>query len=733
MKKVYLAFLWHQHQPIYKNPLNNTYELPWVRLHATKDYYDMVAILEDYPRVKANINLVPSLLVQLDEYSKGIAKDKFLDLTLKPVLELSDDEKVFILMNFFMANWETMVFPYNRYYQLLEKRGKQTSEADIRRILNYFKNEDIRDLQVWFNLSWFDPYWRQQDEFINYLYVKGRDFTEDEKHKLIDKQLEICGKIVSKHKEMQDKGQIEVSVTPFYHPILPLLCDTNNALDATPNIVLPKKRFSHREDAVWQVQSAIEYYEKLFGRKPTGMWPSEGSVCDEVVKIVSDNGIRWIATDEAILSGSYRRACENRRSLFRPYNVTVDGKHTNIIFRDHGLSDSIGFVYSKWNPDDAVRDFMTKIKNIGSYASEEYEHPLVSVILDGENCWEYYRNDGRDFLSKLYAALNNDNEIETVTITDYLNRFPPKDTLTHLMAGSWINGNFGIWIGHNEDNTSWQYVGQTRDFIVEYTKQHPDFVGSELEKKVWQILYAAEGSDWNWWYGDDHSSGNDGMFDLLFRKHLMAIYSLLNEKIPDYLHKAIKGQQHMANSRSGNFIMPTSLITPVIDGEITNFFEWKRAGLYIVGQTGGSMHQVASTIKSFNFGFDLENIYFALELNIEQKSKEIENFSFNVNFLEPVKTKVSFKFDIEHNITGFDVYYEGGKEKKSLPTDNIKFKSIIELKIPLEVLGFPQAYNNMEFTLSVDKDSMEVERWPYQSSVILPKPVKNFNVLSWTV
>ena len=197
-KKIYLAFLWHQHQPIYKNPLNNVYELPWVRLHATKDYFDMVAILDNYPKIKMNVNLVPSLMVQLDDYSKRIAKDKFLDLTLKPALELSDDDKVFILMNFFMANWDTMIFPYNRYHQLLEKRGKQTNEQNIRRTLNYFKVEDLRDLQVWFNLSWFDPYWRKHDEFINGLYIKGRDFTEDEKNKLIDKQLEICGKIVQK-------------------------------------------------------------------------------------------------------------------------------------------------------------------------------------------------------------------------------------------------------------------------------------------------------------------------------------------------------------------------------------------------------------------------------------------------------------------------------------------------------------------------------------------------------
>ena len=227
MKKIYLAFLWHQHQPMYKDPKNNVYELPWVRLHATKDYYDMVAILDDYPKIKSNINLVPSLLVQLEEYSKRKAEDIFLNLTLKQASYLTEDEKVFILTNFFMANWETMIYPYKRYKQLLEKRGKQVTDSLIKSNLHLFVDNDIRDLQVWFNLSWFDPYWRKKDEFINSLYVKGDNFTEEEKVKLIDKQLDICGMIVEKHKQLQDRGQIEVSVTPFFHPILPLLCDTD--------------------------------------------------------------------------------------------------------------------------------------------------------------------------------------------------------------------------------------------------------------------------------------------------------------------------------------------------------------------------------------------------------------------------------------------------------------------------------------------------------------------------
>ncbi len=729
MKKVYLAFLWHQHQPIYKNPLNNVFELPWVRLHATKDYYDMAAILDDYPKIKSNINLVPSLLIQLEEYAKGTAKDKFLDLTLKPALELSEDDKIFILMNFFMANWETMVFANNRYHQLLEKRGKQTNQSDIKRILNYFKDNDMRDLQVWFNLAWFDPYWRKKDEFINELYIKGRDFTEEEKQKLIQKQLEICGMIVSKHKELQDRGQIDVSITPFYHPILPLLCDTNSALESAPNIVLPEKRFTHREDAQWHVNNAVTYYENFFGKRPSGMWPSEGSVSNEVINIAANNGIRWLATDEAVLFGSYEPAFQNRQYLFRPYNVNINGSSVNMIFRDHGLSDSIGFVYSKWNPDDAVRDFIDKIKNIGSYVGDSYEYPLVSVILDGENCWEYYKNDGWDFLTKLYSELSKEETIETVRISDYLNRFPPKDTIRNLRAGSWINGNFGIWIGHSEDNTAWNYLGKTRDYLVEFTQKNSGFKDTEEGQKAWQILYAAEGSDWNWWYGEEHSSSNDEIFDKLFRQHLMAVYELTGRRAPDYLYKSIK----MARQSFSKFVMtyPKSMISPKIDGEISNFFEWKNAGQYSVGYTGGSMHQVSTVIKSFMFGFDLNNIYLNIHTNVPSNSKDIESLYFNINFLAPVVKKITVIFDMNNGIKEFFVTDNG--TKINLKPDGVSIKTVIEMTIPIEVLELPENSKNIEFTVSVDKDYMEIERWPYQSSVIIPKPNENFNDESWMV
>jgi alpha-amylase/alpha-mannosidase (GH57 family) len=731
MKKVYLAFLWHQHQPIYKNPITGVYELPWVRLHATKDYYDMVAILDNYPKIKSNINFAPSLLMQLEEYASGKVKDKFLDITLKDANTLTEDEKAFILNNFFMANWDTMIAPYARYNELLEKRGKKdfnNNDNEIKNILKIFSVEDFRDLQVWFNLSWTDPYWRKNDDFIAYLYNKSRNFTEEDKNKLIQKHIEICGMVVKKHKELQDKGQIDVSVTPFYHPILPLLCDTNSALEATPKITLPSKRFSYPEDALWHINTATSYYEKLFGKKPLGMWPSEGSVSNTAVELISDAGLKWIATDEAVLFNSAKHLNGgDRRHLFKPFKLNINGKNLDIIFRDHGLSDSIGFVYSKWNPQDAANDFVNKIKNIGEYASSMCEAPLISVILDGDNCWEYYSNDGWDFLQALYERLSVESGIETVRISEYLQRFPPSDTLMNLTAGSWINGNFGVWIGHHEDNLSWEYLATTRDFIKNYFNEHQELKGTDVEKEVFKNLYIAQGSDWNWWYGDEHSSSSDAKFDYIYRQHLIKIYEILGQKVPAVFYKTIRSTQN----RQDKIVKPQGFIYPKIDGNITDFFEWKNSGHYEIGHSGGSMHQISSVLKSFNFGFDIEKFYLKLDLNERDLSKPLEEYNFNLIFIRPVEVKIVLKFNNNKQIKNISIVYNG---QESIAQSAIaKFENSIEFSIPFKNLNFPFNYDNIEFVVGVSEDSYEIERWPYQSSIKLPKPEENLCFLDWSL
>lgn len=750
-QKIHLAFLWHQHQPVYREvpvspgPLPQhsvSYSMPWVRLHATKDYFDMVAILDEFPSLKLNFNLVPSLMVQLEEYATGVAFDKHLLLTLKPANELTNEDKIYILYNFFMSNWDTMVYPYPRYNELLNKRGKYVPLSEVSRIQKYLKEQDYRDLQVWFNLSWMDPYWKQHDTLIKRLFEKDRNFTEEEKNELIKKQQEICGLVVSKYRQMQEKGQIEVSVTPFYHPILPLLCNTDIAKIGMPGVFLPK-RFTRPEDAQAQINKAVEYYEKIFGIKPRGMWPSEGSVSEDIIPLIAGTGINWIATDEQILyntiqmqqSGALSR--NPREILYQSYLAekhTPEGlKSLNIVFRDRVLSDSIGFVYSHWDPEDAANDFLAKVHKIKeTVSSDRGSALLIPVILDGENCWEFYRNDGWDFLRALYTKISNDPEIETVTISDFLEDHPSQVTLKHLFPGSWINANFGVWIGHPEDNLAWEFLSKARVFLDEYLQKNPEKKDSVEVKCAFEEIYIAEGSDWNWWYGDDHSSGQDEMFDYLFRKHLMNVYNLLGEPIPDELHITIKGKF----VKKDLLYAPKDLISPTIDGQITNYFEWLQGGFYNVGHSGGTMHQVDSVISKFYYGFDLKNFFLRIDLRQKEKGKapEVDGLVFQVLFLQPANKALSIRINKSGDAVDFTFEDENGSRK----LDTIAYKKIIELSMPFELLKHTTE-NHIEFVVVASRivseetnKLSELERWPYQESVRFIMPTEDFLMKEWS-
>jgi hypothetical protein len=423
--------------------------------------------------------------------------------------------------------------------------------------------------------------------------------------------------------------------------ILPLLCDTDAAKEATPEIILPQKRFIHPEDALWHIENAVSYYENRFGVKPSGMWPSEGSLSNTAVELISGAGIKWTATDEAVLFNSMKDISNDRRHLFKPFQLNINGKNLNIIFRDHGLSDSIGFVYSKWNPQDAANDFITKIKNIGNYASSLCDAPLVSVILDGDNCWEYYKNDGWDFLTALYEKLSVDEDIETVRVSEYLAKFPPKDIMTNLMAGSWINGNFGVWIGSSEDNKSWDCLSATRDALSERLKSGDLFDVNA----AWNALHAAEGSDWNWWYGGDHSSLNDTDFDFLYRQQLIKAYKSLGMVAPETLFETIG-----INSNQKYTLAPPVVISPKIDGKVSDYEQWSKSSFYKTGTSGATMHQVSAILKSFNYGFDTNNLYLKIDFN----EKSLTNISLKIIFLKPIEMFITLSFNLGNEIVVLD-------------------------------------------------------------------------------
>lgn len=505
------------HQPYYKDLIKNEFLLPWARLHGIKDYLDMVKILEDFPKIHLTFNLVPSLLEQISDYIKGELKDLFLNLSYKSPSELTKEEKDFILLNFFSANEKNMILIYPRYYELFLKR----------RLKREFSEQDILDLQLLFNLSWIDPIYSQIYSRLNEIINKGRFFNEEEKNFVLDIQEEILKGIIPTYKKFQNSGQIEISVSPYYHPILPLIYNSKIALEANPKTKIPDIKFLHPQDVRFQLESAVNYYEEIFGKRPLGLWPSEQGVCEHILPLIIENKINWIVTDEAILFKSLKKKRKGKL-LYKAYKLERKGEVLNIVFRERNLSDLISFVYHQMPAKDAVDNLMSHLTNI----SKIFENSLVVIALDGENAWEYYKNDGSDFLKLLYERLSESRIIKTVCVSEYLRKFPPKDNIKRLASGSWIAGDFSKWIGKKEKNIAWEYLAKAREELNKLTVNSRNF--SEDIKKAYKQIYICEGSDWFWWYGED-----SGQFDELYRKHLANFYSLMGRKIPDYLLKPL--------------------------------------------------------------------------------------------------------------------------------------------------------------------------------------------------
>lgn len=718
MTPLNIIILWHMHQPYYKDPETGRFIMPWVRLHAIKDYYDMVDILKDFPTLKVNFNLVPSLLQQIEEYASGETEDTYLEISKKHPAELSPSEKLFIIRNFFMANESTMINPHPRYKELLQKRGGNIEEVD--KSSKHFTNQDILDLQVWFNLSWFDPIHIERDPFLRALIEKGRGFTQEEKERVLKKQIEIVKMIIPKYREMAEKGVIELSVSPFYHPILPLLCDSYSAKEALPEIKLPK-RFRYPEDAATQLRMAVEYFEGLFDHRPYGCWPPEGGVSDELMSILIKEGFRWTATDEGILAHSIgedlsrndKGLCKKCKVLYKPYFIERQGRRIIILFRDRILSDLIGFVYRTWDPEDAANDLIRRLNQIWNQLKLEGANPekhVVSIILDGENPWEYYKNDGKDFLERLYGKFEEAPYLKTVTVTELLEGMRIEDRIERLFAGSWVDSNFKIWIGHEEDNRAWEYLGRARRVLVK-----SEGLPEKIQKEAWDSLYIAEGSDWFWWYGDEHHSPLKGEFDKLFRKNLKRIYTLTGTSPPPSIEIPIYKEKEIVIER------PKGLLNPSIDGEVTSYFEWLPAGKLEKEDFGGAMHQLRGYISALYYGFSLENLYLRIDhekdLLIFKKGKTL-----NLNILTPEELKIVLSFD-----RGQLRLLSKGRELGSFAVGRI-----IEIQIPFKKLGAKEG-DMLSFFITIEKAGIVCERWPHRGYISLTVPGKDFEAWNWFV
>jgi alpha-amylase/alpha-mannosidase (GH57 family) len=718
---LYISILWHMHQPFYKDPVTRLYRLPWVRLHGTKDYLDMAEILAEFSDIKQTYNFTPSLLEQIIDYTENNAKDQYLEFTIKKASELNMEEKLFILENFFLANWDNMIKPFPRYYELLMKRGLHSIKTDLVRAVRYFGTSDFLDLQVLFNLCWIDPLFRNKDPFLKTLVDKGKDFTEEDKQLLISKQLSILKEIIPRYREMSKKGQIELSVSPFYHPILPLLCDTNSARIAMPDIKLPQKRFSHPEDAEKQIRMGIDYFEKLFGYRPTGMWPSEGSVSEDVLRLAAKEGLKWIGTDEDILSISLAKQLRDASRnviepdiLYRPYTF----ENVSLIFRDHSLSDLIGFIYSKWDSKKAAEDFINRLIQVWASLPKDKPH-LLSVILDGENAWEYYKNDGHDFLRYLYEGLTKEKRLKTVTVSEYINNLDKGNPLNRLHAGSWINANFSIWIGHEEDNIAWDYLSETRDDLEVFQRLNPDKNLSE----AWKAIYIAEGSDWNWWYGDEHTTDTQKDFDDLFRINLAKVYKDMGKEAPQHLFLPVLKEDRSISPA----ITIRGFIEPKIDGIVTSYYEWYQGAHMEIKKSGGSMHKAESILSDLYYGFNKNNFFLRIDPSIPF-SELPDNTTIFINLVKPSQIKITFPIKLSLKA---ELFIKGnGDWEKIKDINDVAIQDIFEIGIPFEDLKAKEK-DEINLFISIMKNSEEIERCPWRGFITFTVPTPDFEAMMW--
>src|SRR5690242_10873789 len=604
--------LWHMHQPFYKDLVTGEYRLPWVRMHALKDYYGMVKLLDEFPRVHQNFNLVPSLLVQIEDYVTGKAKDPWRDLIAKPARDFSPHDKEFALTYLFQANHTHQVGRYPRYLELLQKRAQYKA---VTAAVPHFNVQDFADLQVLSQLAWFDEFFLDEPVIVD-LIKKERNFNRADQEALLGVENRLLASVIPAYRAASDRGGIELSTTPFYHPILPLLCDTNNGRVSSPGLPLPRRRFLQANDALEQMRRAVDFHEQTFGKRPAGMWPSEGSVSDEVLKLAQQLGLKWLATDEGVLGRSTRSFFERNSAgqltpdsaqrLYQLYRRGEEEDGVSLLFRDHNLSDLIGFVYSGLPPKEAATHFLKTIKTSAQPVLGTGRDAIVPVILDGENAWEHFPASGREFLTRLYHAIQTDPQIEPLTIAEVIERTPKVSSLTSLVPGSWINANFNVWIGAPEDNLAWDYLAEARDFYGRNSQN-----GNEANQRLaYEELLIAEGSDWNWWYGPEHHSANDRDFDELYRKHLSNVYQLLGGRPPEALAQPIA-----RSDARPTFVPQTGYIHPRLNEKSPHYFDWIGAAIYSADRTTSAMHGRKFYLESVQAGIDEESLYVRVDFS----------------------------------------------------------------------------------------------------------------------
>lgn len=549
--KLYLNLYWHMHQPDYRDTLTGEYVLPWTYLHAIKDYTDMAYHVEQNPHVKVTFNFVPVLLDQIEDYvqqfDSGEIRDPLLAMLARENLEyLEKHERCLIVDSCFKSHHEKMLAPYAQYQRLHNiYRALKHEESTAS---NYLSGQYMADLITWYHLAWMGESIKRHNLFVQSLMSKGEQFTVQERQKLFNLIAQIMRELPGRYQHLAKQGRIEVSSTPHYHPILPLLLDFKSTRDAMPFAPLPlhKAYPNGKQRALAHIRSAQQSHKKRFGSQPNGMWPAEGAVSYEGLGLMAAEGVHWAATGQGVLANSLQKMSHSNIPdkadyLYQSYAIQHEGHKIVCFFRDDMLSDKIGFEYAKQHASVAVADFIHELEEI--HAQRNGNGPaVVSVILDGENAWEYYPYNGFYFLKELYEALAQHPVIQTTTFSEVLTlteqgQLPPPTTLSDIAAGSWVYGSFSTWIGEHDKNNAWDLLCDAK--LVYDRVMASAQLSLDEQKACERQLAICEGSDWFWWFGDYNDAVSVQSFDRLYRRNLANLYELLKVDVPEHLTQSI--------------------------------------------------------------------------------------------------------------------------------------------------------------------------------------------------
>lgn len=711
-KKLSIAFYWHMHQPVYQLSPTGDFLMPWVRLHAVKDYLDMALWAKKFDKLKLNFNFVPVLINAIINYGENEAHDIHSRLTITPQDELTNEDKIFILNNFFDANYQTMILAnpeYHRLYQIVQSSG--TEDTSI------FSNQEYADLMALFNLAWIDPSFKTSNSELKKLVKKGKNYTLEDRIAIIQIQRDIIKKIIPTIRKLIEKNKIEITTSPYYHPILPILLDYKNIKkNSSPANDLQDLKTDL--DAKMQTKMALDRIEEVFGKRPRGVWPSEQCVSAKTLEMLSSLGVEWSLSDEGILANSinfefehdFKGYIKEPYHLLKTYKYKTSTSDLKMVFRESTIPNLIGFEYQNHNPIATANDLYDRIKVLQSkiLSSPDNEH-LLTIALDGENCWENYLEDGASFLKTLYTLITEDDSLETVLLSDYLEKTKEDKLLPKIASGSWINRNFKLWIDEPVKDIAWTYLKRVRQDFANFVKREPLNPNIELARRE---LFICEGSDWFWWYGEPNDSGRDNIFDFLFRTHLKNVYRYLDLDTPKYLDDPLSD---ISTSKPSKY--PKSLITPNINGKnvVDEDDEWNNAG-YIEIPDGPVLRE-SKLFDKIRFGNDQNNFYLKFHLNkyikenLELSKRTYQMYIYTRKAshrqdLSPVrlinKTKNITPVSMEKFHNEIQIAIRNNKLQllriiKAIPGDmwvlemsksiETVYDEVLDLKIPFDILG----------------------------------------------